>query len=370
MSEKKRIYDFNEHFGGDRAKARLAFFLLAAGIIIFIANNTILFFVDDDSYFWPRLCMKGLTDLCWVAASVLGTHYYPTRRNRLLMPTLVLYTAGDIAVFFSVPAGGVLYGAGHVFLLLAIIETTYIRKWQVRLYLAFMLVPMVVMPLCYDNLFLVTAGILYGAVITGVMVLSLSNRFFCLAGIVFWISDLTGVLRLSLLDNDYTYVITTIIYFAAFFMLCISVYSTNRKEVVTVNDLLRMLKESKGRDVSFWVCGKWALGLIKGDRKYSYDHIDLAYDIEHVDDFLLWMKHARYERKHRYSGGIRSYYSEKYGELRIFPCMFCPDGTAVLTTESGHQLELDEGFFEEVSVLGKTIPCIAPGGQELIRELL
>ena len=94
----------------------------------------------------------------------------------------------------------------------------------------------------------------------------------------------------------------------------------------------------------------------------------VLYGAGHV--FLLWMKHARYDRKHRYSGGVRSYYSEKYGELRIFPCLFCPDGTAVLTTESGRQLELDEGFFENITVLGKTIPCIAPGGQELIKELL
>ena len=31
---------------------------------------------------------------------------------------------------------------------------------------------------------------------------------------------------------------------------------------------------------------------------------------------------------------------------------------------------LDEGFFEDVRVFGRTIPCIAPGGPELIRELL
>ena len=360
----------NEHFGGDVTKARLAFCLLAAGIVIFIINNTIRFFMDNDEYFWPGLCMKGLTDLCWVAAAMLGTRYYPTKRNLLLMRALVLYAAGDIVVLFSVPAGGVLYGAGHVFMLWAIIETTYIRRWQIRLYLSCMLIPIVVMPLCNNNIFYITAGILYGAVVTGVMVFSLSNRFFCLAGIVFWVSDFTGVLRLSLLDNDYTYLITTTIYFAAFFMLCISVYSISRKEVVTMNDLFRMLNDSKSENVSFWVCGKWALGLIKGDKKYSYDHIDLAYDIDNVDDFLMWMKHARYERKHRYSAGVRSYYSEKYGELRMFPCIFLPDGSAILTTESGRRLEIDEDYFEQVRVFGRTVPCIAPGGQDLIRELL
>ena len=38
--------------------------------------------------------------------------------------------------------------------------------------------------------------------------------------------------------------------------------------------------------------------------------------------------------------------------------------------ENGDQLLLDEGFFKDVRVLGKTIPCIAPGGTELIRDVL
>ena len=61
--------------------------------------------------------------------------------------------------------------------------------------------------------------VVYGGIITAVMAFSLSNRYFCLAGIVFTVSDLTGLLRMQLMNNKYTYVITTFIYFAAFFML-------------------------------------------------------------------------------------------------------------------------------------------------------
>ncbi len=184
------------------------------------------------------------------------------------------------------------------------------------------------------------------------------------------LSGITGLLRISLANNKYTYLITTSIYFLAFLMLCISVYSTNRKEVVTIYDLFRMLSDSKSRKVSFWVCGKWALGLIRGDRHFSYERIELAYDVDHVDEFLAWIRRARYEREHRYAEGVRSYYSEKYGELWIYPCLFEPDGSAMLTTKNGTQLLLDEGFFEDVRVFWKTIPCIAPGGTELIRDLL
>lgn len=89
-----------------------------------------------------------------------------------------------------------------------------------------------------------------------------------------------------------------------------------------------------------------------------------------MDEFLAWIKHARYESKHKYAGGVRNYYSERYGKLKIYPCMFEADGSAILTTENGTRLILDEGYFEDISVFGRTIPCIAPGGQELIKEAI
>ena len=124
-----------DHFEGDSGKAYLALGLLATGILIFIINNTAAFFVDESAFFWPRTIMKAVTDTCWIIAAALGTRYYPTRRNELLIPTLIFYALGDIAVMFSVPVGGVLYGIGHVFMLWAILETTYLRRWQRMLFL-------------------------------------------------------------------------------------------------------------------------------------------------------------------------------------------------------------------------------------------
>ena len=358
------------HFDGNRTMAYVAIALFLIGLLIFIINSAILLSSPERAYRTLRIILKAGTDVAWVAAAILGTKYYPTKRNSILIWTLVWYTLGDIAVMFSYPVGAVLYCFGHFLMMYAILETTYIHKWQIVILILCALVSVALLLKLLDDPKLIIVGALYAIIVTSTMALSLSNRFFWLAGIVFVISDITGLLRVSLSNNKYTYFVTTTIYFAAFLMLCMSVYSTNRKEVVTWYDLFSMLNDSKSMKVSFWVCGRWALGLIRGDKHYSYDRIDLAYDVDHVDEFLAWIKHARYEGKHRYAGGIRSYYSEKYGELRIFPCLFEPDGFAVLTTEDGNQLLLDEGYFEDVRVLGKTIPCIAPGVAELIRDLL
>ena len=227
------------------------------------------------------------------------------------MPTLIFYSLGDIAVLFSVPVGGALYAFGHVFLLLAIVETTYIRFWQRIIFVVSLLIPAIALLMLVDKPLLLIVGMIYGAIIAAVMAFSLSNRYFWLAGLVFTISDFTGLLRLRLLNNKYTYVITTFIYFAAFFMLCISVFSVQRKEVVTWNDLFRMLRRAKQSHVRFWVCGNWSLGIIKGNRKYSYEAIDVAYDVE-----------------------------------------------------------LDAGFFRIVRVYFRKVPCLVPGGIRQIKELL
>ena len=358
------------HFDGNMSAAYVSACLFTLGMLLFIINSVILLTSPERAFRTLRIILKGGTDIFWIAAAMLGTKYYPTKRNRILMQTLVWYALGDIAVMFSYPVGGALYCVGHLFMIWAILETTYIHRWQIVTLILCVLVSIVLLLKFLDDPKLIFVGAVYALIVTSTMALSLSNRFFRLAGIVFVISDITGFLRVSLSNNKYTYFVTTTIYFAAFLMLCISVYSTNRKEVVTWHDLFSMLNDSKSMKVSFWVCGRWALGLIRGDKHYSYKRIDLAYDVDHVDEFLAWIKHARYEGKHRYAGGVRSYYSERYGELRIFPCLFEPDGSAVLTTEKGNQLLLDEGYFEDVRVLGKTIPCIAPGGAELIRDLL
>ena len=359
-----------EHYGNNIKLARITAGLFALGILVFIINNTMLFFVDEKAYFWPRLCMKGVTDICWVAGAVLGTKYYPTKRNNLLMPTLIFYFLGDITVLFSVPAGGLLYAIGHVFLLLAIVETTYIRLWQKLIFIVSLSIPVFALFKLVDQLLLIIIGTIYGAIIAAVMAFSLSNRYFWLAGVVFTISDFTGLLRLRLLNNKYTYVITTLIYFAAFFMLCISVFSIQRKEVVTWNDLFRMLRTAKQRHVRFWVCGNWSLGIIRGNRKYSYEAIDVAYDAAQEDAFLMWLKYGRFEKEYGSKGQASRYYSEKYGSLRAYPCTFSEDGSAVMVTEKGHQLELDSGFFRMVRVIIRKVPCIVPGGIRQIKELL
>ena len=366
----KILDKLTEHFEGSRKLACVAAGLLALGILVFIINNTVLFFVNEEAYFWPRLCMKGVTDISWVTAAIMGTKYYPTKRNNLLMPTLILYFLGDIAVFFSVPVGGVLYAFGHIFMILAIVETTYIRLWQKIVFAVSLLLPIVSILMLVEEPLLIVVGLIYGAIIVTVMAFSLSNRYYWLAGIVFTLSDLTGLLRLQLMDNKYTYVVTTFIYFAAFFMLCISVFSVHRKEVVTWNDLFRMLKTAETHGVSFWVCGRWALGIIKGNRKYSYEAIDVAYDSEKEETFRMWLKRGRFEMEYSQTGGVRRYYSEKYGSLRAYPCTFNEDGSAVMISEKGSRLDLDAGFFRDVRVFFRKVPCIVPGGIRQIKELL
>ena len=110
----------------------LALCLYAAGIIVFIINCIYIYPVYETraEHFLPRMIMKALINLLWAAAAVLGARFYPTKRNRMMIPALILFVVGDTGTLISFPLGGVFYAAGHIFMLIAIIETTYIRKWQ------------------------------------------------------------------------------------------------------------------------------------------------------------------------------------------------------------------------------------------------
>lgn len=272
----KFMNKLTDHFAGDRTAAYTAIGLFAAGFLAFIVNSVFLLASPIGAYRTLRVVLKAEMDLFWVAAAALGTKYYPTKRNTILIRTLIWYTLGDIAVMYSYPAGAVLYCVGHLYLMWALIDTTNVRKWQPAAMAVCLPLSLILLIVLVDDPLLISAGTLYAVIVVATMVLSLTNRFFWLAGIVFAVSDITGLLRLSFMNNDHTYFVTTSIYTAAFLMLCMSVYSTNRKEVVTLYDLFSMLNDSKAMHVSFWVCGRWALGLIRGDRRFSYDRIDLA----------------------------------------------------------------------------------------------
>ncbi len=72
-------------------------------------------------------------------------------------------------------------------------------------------------------------GILYGMLCAWVMCAALSSRYYRVPCIVFFISDVAGLARKALLDNNVVYVITTFIYFLAIFLLCISVFNEPEK---------------------------------------------------------------------------------------------------------------------------------------------
>ena len=358
-----------KQFEGNERLAKLVFGLLVAGIAVFVFNNTYLFFVRDEStYFWPRFFMRLTTSSLWLACSLVGTYYNRTKRNMMLMPALLLYLIGDAVVFFSIPMSAFFYGAGHIFFLISILETAYIHRYQHITFVVLALVPVIAMIAYFRGLTLTgILGIVYGFVCIAAMTASLSNRYFLVAGVFFAASDLAGLARIALLNNRITYVCTTLIYYYAIFLLSISVFSDSRKESVNWGDLLNIFKSTKNDKLRIWLCGKWGMGLILGQNKLLYRRIDLAYDINQKEEFIAWLQKNKYQS----SGGSyegRVYYSERYGHLVALPCEFNEDGVAVMTSANHVTLQLDPDFFQRINVLGREIPCLAPGGQDLIRD--
>jgi len=394
------------HFNGNRRKAGAVFALLAIGIAVFVFNNTYLFFVKDEStYFYPRLIMRFIVSFVWFLAAVIGTQYNRTKRNVLLMPALVLYLVGDIVVMYSIPVSAAFYGCGHLFFIASIMETTYLHRFQHVVTGLLMIVVVAIMVwYCKEINAVAIAGIVYGFICVEAMSSSLTNRFFCMAGIIFLVSDIAGFARVAVMNNKVTYVITTFIYYLSIYLLSVSVFNDSKKQVVTWTDLIRIFRGFENKNLRVWLAGKWGMGIILKKRAFTYRQMDLAYDTADEDNFKKWLEENKYEAldagiqpadggtasagteanpNSDYTGNAISenpavnqtgklaaghYYSEKFGNLTVLPLIFKADGSAILVSEHGKELEMDAEYFKDTLVLRRRIYCLAPGGKELIRD--
>ena len=360
-----------KHFNNNRKLSTIVFELFAFGIVIFVINNTAMFMVEDiDSYSVPRVIMRLLTSLSWIIATLIGCTFNRTKRNMLLLPGLFMYMIGDAVVLFSIPKSAPLYGLGHIFLIISIMETTYIRRYQLVI---FAVTSVLTIPFLLSNTGVFTPtgilGMIYSFLCIWAMSSSISNRYFRLAGITFFISDLAGLVRLVVLDNRITYVVTTFLYYLATILLCVSVYNSSKKEVVTPRDLRKVLSLADEHSVRVWLAGRWAVNMLLDRRRFYSEYMELAYDLSEKDKLMKWLVSCRYDVVEEYPDGLMRCYSEKFGTLYTLPCDFSKkdDGFALITTSHKTKLNLDEGFFTEVRLFGRSIPCLVPGGDQ-IRE--
>ena len=358
-----------EHFKNNRMLATLVFELFVFGIAVFIVNNTAMFMVEDrTAYPVPRIIMRLLTSLSWIIATVIGCTFNKTKRNMILLPGLFMYMLADVVVLFSIPYSAPFYGLGHIFLIISIMETTYIRRYQVVI---FAMISLVSVPflLTHTDGFTITGilALIYSILCIWTMAASISNHYFRVAGITFFISDLTGLARLAIMDNRYTYVITTFLYYLAIILLCVSVYNSSKKEVVTWRDLQKVLLLADVQSLRIWLAGRWAVNMILDRRKFYSEYMELAYDLSEKDKLMKWLSLCRYDVEEEYPEGLMRCYSEKFGTLYTLPCDFSvsDDGSAQMTTSHRTKLDLDEGFFTDARMFGRSIPCLVPGGDQV-----
>ncbi len=123
MKVTDRINRIMNHLGGKKPLGYLVLCLYAVGIMVFIINCIYIFSVYEnrEDYLLHRIIVKALINLPWVAAAAVGTKYYPTKRNRMIIPALILFMIGDVSTLISFLLGGIFYAAGHIFMLLAIV---------------------------------------------------------------------------------------------------------------------------------------------------------------------------------------------------------------------------------------------------------
>ena len=247
-------------------------------------------------------------------------------------------------------------------------ETTYIKRYQYGAFVFGILLSIVVFLLYFKKLTLVClVGIFYGTVCSWVMAASLSNRFYSLAGLIFFISDLAGFARIALMNTKPVYLVTTFIYYLAIFLLCLSVFNESKKEVVTWGDLKNVLLSAAKEELKIYLAGRWGMNLVLGHKKFFYEKLEMAYCLDDKEKLLHWLNTCAYGVEEEFPDGVLKCYSEKYGNLYAIPFYKKEDGDEemILVTSKHKSLILDNGFFTQAPAFGKEIPCLVPGADIL-----
>ena len=363
----KAFSRFLSYFGSEKKRSILIVSLFCAGLLIFVINNSYYFLVQDGKrHVISRLIMRLCTSVSWWCAAWLGAARNRTKRNHLLLLTLCFYILGDVFALIYVPVSAPFYIAGHIFLILAIMQTTVIKNYQYLAFLFGILLTITLFLWHFKSFTLVClVGILYGSVCSWVMAASLSNRFYWLAGLVFYISDITGFLRIIKMNTKPVYLVTTSIYYLAIFLLCLSVFNESKKEVVTWLDLKRLLLSADKKGLRLYLSGRWGINLVLGHKKFFYEKVELAYNRADRESLLSWLTSQAYTIEES-ADGVMKCYSEKFGYLNALP--FSPGESKdeeILVNAKHKKLVLDPGFFTSVKMFGKTVPCLVPGANLL-----
>lgn len=137
-----------------------------------------------------------------------------------------------------------------------------------------------------------------------------------------------------------------------------------KKEIVTQEDLFKVLDIIEKAETTYWVDGGWGVDILVGNQTREHRDVDIDFDSKHTEKIMSTLKDCGYEIVEDRSPVRIELHHPKLGYIDIHPFIINDDGSAKQASLEGGWYEFEPDFFGSAIYNEKRIPCISAKGQK------
>jgi len=141
-----------------------------------------------------------------------------------------------------------------------------------------------------------------------------------------------------------------------------------KKEIVTQDDLLKVIKIMDASDIRYWLDGGWGVDVLAGKQSREHRDVDIDFDATHTKKLLELLKYHGYEIETDQAPARIELYSEQLGYIDVHPFVLNDDGTSKQADLAGGWYEFEADYFGNAIFENKNIPCISVKGQKIFHS--
>lgn len=139
----------------------------------------------------------------------------------------------------------------------------------------------------------------------------------------------------------------------------------NKKEIVTQDDLFKVLDLMDKTGIRYWLDGGWGVDVLVGKQTRMHRDVDINFDSQHTEELLLVLERNGYEIITDWSPVRIELYHPKLSYIDIHPFVISDDGRVKQADLEGGWYEFEADYFGDAIYQERRIYCISAKGQKV-----
>lgn len=142
----------------------------------------------------------------------------------------------------------------------------------------------------------------------------------------------------------------------------------NKKEIVTKENLIKVLDLLDSIKMRYWIDGGWGVDILLGKQKREHRDVDVDFDGKFTETLLDKLKEEGYEIVVDWSPSRIELSHPKLGYIDVHPLIINEDGSARQANPQGGWYEFKAEWFSTAVFEGRVIPCISAEAQKIFHS--